>query len=112
LDWIGQVSGDLLLIASELVTNVVLYSGCSSQDMISVRLDRAPGHVLLSISDPGARSAAQALAAQRSPDDIGLWVVDRLARRWGTERIEGYRLWAELALSTSSADTDPPPHPG
>jgi two-component sensor histidine kinase len=105
LDWIGQVSGDLLLIASELVTNAVLYSGCSNEDMISVRLDRAPGYVVLSISDPGARSAAEAVAAQRSPGDIGMLVVDRLARRWGAERIEGYRVWAELALGTPSTDT-------
>src|SRR5690242_20018170 len=47
LDSLGQVFDDLVLIASELVTNAVLYSGCSSEDVIRVRLDGDEDHVLL-----------------------------------------------------------------
>jgi anti-sigma regulatory factor (Ser/Thr protein kinase) len=102
LDSLGRVLGDLLLIASELVTNAVLYSGCSNEEVIRVRLDRARDHVLLSVWDPGVsgRSAAVAMAEQRSSGGgFGLWLVARLARRWGTERAEGYRVWAEVAVS-------------
>ena len=102
LDSLGRVLGDLLLIASELVTNAVLYSGCSNEDVISVRLDRAGDHVLLSVSDPGmsGRSAAVAATDRRSyGGGFGLWLVERLARRWGTDRAKGYRVWAEVALS-------------
>jgi len=101
LDSLGRVLGDLLLIASELVSNAVLYSGCSTDDVITVRLERAENHVRLSVCDPGVsgRSAAVAVAEQRSSGGFGLWLVERLARRWGTERAEGYRVWAEVALS-------------
>jgi anti-sigma regulatory factor (Ser/Thr protein kinase) len=106
LDSLGRVLGDLLLIASELVSNAVLYSGCSNKDLITVRLDRAPDHVLLSVWDPGlsGRSAAVALAEQRSAGGFGLWLVERLARRWGTERADGYRVWAEVGVGGSTPD--------
>jgi anti-sigma regulatory factor (Ser/Thr protein kinase) len=103
LDSLGGVLGDLVLIASELVTNAVLYSGCSSEDVIRVRVDRAKDHVLLSVWDPGVsgQSAAVSVAKQRSSSSggFGLWLVERLSRRWGTERAESYRVWAELAVS-------------
>ena len=103
LDSLGGVLGDLVLIASELVTNAVLYSGCSSEDVIRVRVDRAKDHVLLSVWDPGVsgQSAAVAVAKQRSSSSggFGLWLVERLSRRWGAERTAGYRVWAELAVS-------------
>lgn len=101
LDSLGRVLADLVLIASELVTNAVLYSGCSDEDVIRVRLDRAQDHVLLSVWDPGVsgRSAAVAVAEQRSSGGLGLRLVERLARRWGVERAEGYRVWAEVAVT-------------
>jgi anti-sigma regulatory factor (Ser/Thr protein kinase) len=104
------VLGDLLLIASELVSNAVLYSGCSNEDVITVRLDRAQDHVLLSVWDPGlsGRSAAIAVAEQRSSGGFGLWLVERLARRWGTERADRYRVWAEVGVNESSADESLP----
>jgi anti-sigma regulatory factor (Ser/Thr protein kinase) len=101
LDSLGSVLGDLLLIASELVSNAVLYSGCSTEDVITVRLERAADHVLLSVWDPGVsgRSATVAVAEQRSFGGFGLWLVEQLAHRWGTERAEGYRVWAEVAVN-------------
>jgi anti-sigma regulatory factor (Ser/Thr protein kinase) len=101
MDSLGWVLGDLVLIASELVTNAVLYSGCSEQDMIQVQLDHGGDHLLLSVTDPGrsSRSAAVAVAEQRSFGGRGLWLVEHLARRWGAERAKGYRVWAEVPLS-------------
>ena len=106
LDSLGRVLGDLLLIASELVTNAVLYSGCSDEDVISVRLDRAGDHVLLSVLDPGmsGRSAEVAATQRRSYGrGFGLWLVGRLARRWGTDRAKGYRVWAEVVVTGPTA---------
>jgi two-component sensor histidine kinase len=113
VDSIGPARGDLLLIASELVTNAVVYSGCSEEDVISIRLDAALGHVLLSVSDAGGsgRSAAVAVAEQRSCGGLGLRLVDRLARRWGAERGERYRVWAEVGLTVPLDRNGGPPTP-
>jgi anti-sigma regulatory factor (Ser/Thr protein kinase) len=93
------VMGDVMLVASELVTNAVLHSGCEPQDMVSVELRLTPDVVLCSVSDP--HKTAQ--VAEPAPDDrlnggFGLRVVEQLAARWGTERERDgrYRVWAEM----------------
>jgi anti-sigma regulatory factor (Ser/Thr protein kinase) len=99
------VLGDVKLIASELVTNAVLYSGCTEDDEIELRLDRTNRHLLLSVLDPGrsGNSAVLAVGEQRASGGMGLLVVEQLASRWGAERSDGYRVWAEVPLSTGPA---------
>jgi anti-sigma regulatory factor (Ser/Thr protein kinase) len=105
LDSPGCVLGDVKLIASELVTNAVLYSGCTEEDEIELQLDRTNQHLLLSVIDPGrsGNSAALAVSAQRASGGMGLFVVDQLASRWGAERADRYRVWAEVSLPTRPA---------
>ena len=50
---IGRRLDDLMLVASELVSNAVLHSGCASEDMIEVRVERIAEHLLISVRDPG-----------------------------------------------------------
>jgi anti-sigma regulatory factor (Ser/Thr protein kinase) len=92
--------GDMTLIASELVTNAVLHSGCTEEDEIELRLERTDGHLRLSVLDPGrsSQSARVAINEERSAGGIGLFVVEQLASRWGAERSERYRVWAEVPL--------------
>jgi hypothetical protein len=42
----------------------------------------------------------------RDADDsgFGMVIVDQLARRWGTAREGGYRVWAELGLPGSRVE--------
>jgi anti-sigma regulatory factor (Ser/Thr protein kinase) len=92
--------GDVMLIASELVTNAVLYSGCNEEDEIELRLERTDGHLRLSVLDPGrsTQSARVAVDEQRASGGLGLFVVEQLASRWGADRSERYRVWAEVPL--------------
>lgn len=96
--------GDVMLVASELVTNAVVHSGCHSDDVVSVELRLEPEAVLCSVSDPG-RSGEEAEPApyERLHGGFGLRVVEQLASRWGRERLDGgrYRVWAELARGTA-----------
>jgi anti-sigma regulatory factor (Ser/Thr protein kinase) len=94
------VIGDAMLVASELVTNAVLHSGCHSDDVVSVELRLRPDVVRCSVSDPHRSGKV----AEPAPEDqlhggFGLRVVEQLAARWGTERERDgrYRVWAELA---------------
>ncbi|MGA9856364.1 MAG: ATP-binding protein [Solirubrobacteraceae bacterium] len=93
------LAGDVALVAGELVTNAVLHSGGSSQDMVEVTVFVEPGRVRVSVHDPG-RSGQSAQPRHFADDAIGGWglqIVDRIALRWGAERSEGYRVWAEMA---------------
>jgi anti-sigma regulatory factor (Ser/Thr protein kinase) len=98
---LGWVIGDLIMIASELVTNAILYSGCDEHDEIELSLDQADRQLLLSVLDPGrsGKTARLALDEDRASGGLGLVVVDHLASRWGADRSDRYRVWAEIPLA-------------
>jgi anti-sigma regulatory factor (Ser/Thr protein kinase) len=98
LDAIGWVAGDLMLVASELVTNAVLHSGCWPGDLLRVRVERTDDHFVVSVQDPGrsGESAAVPIDDEGAFGGVGLWVVEQLVPMWGAERNDGYRVWAEL----------------
>jgi anti-sigma regulatory factor (Ser/Thr protein kinase) len=94
------VIGDAMLVASELVTNAVLHSGCREGDVVSVELRLTPDGVRCSVSDPHRTAKIAELATEdRLRGGFGLRVVEQLAARWGTERERDgrYRVWAEVA---------------
>ena len=96
----GMVLEDAKIVASELVTNAVLHSQCSADERLWVRVSDEGG-LRISVVDPG-RSGAAAEIADRCLElgGMGLKVVSRVARRWGSERrAEGYEVWAELAVA-------------
>jgi two-component sensor histidine kinase len=94
---VGWVKGDLMLVASELVTNAVVHSQCTEDELLSVTITRN-ATLRISVIDPGF-SGGEAEIANRLPEfgGLGLKVVAALAPNWGAERIDdGYRVWAEL----------------
>jgi anti-sigma regulatory factor (Ser/Thr protein kinase) len=99
-DDFGWVMGDLMLIASELVTNAVLHSGCTEDEEIELRLEQTDGHLRVSVLDPGrtAQGAKAVVDEQRVSGGIGLFLVEQLASRWGAERSDHYRVWAEVPV--------------
>jgi anti-sigma regulatory factor (Ser/Thr protein kinase) len=105
LDAIKPVRNDALLVASELVTNAVLHSGCHPSEQLEVVAETLPGGLRIVVTDPGRSDRAPKLKPSFvGPGGNGLRVVDALARRWGTERREGLRVWAELSLARREPD--------
>ena len=89
-----------MLVVSELATNAVLHSGCLPEEELEVVAERVPAGVRIAVSDPG-RSGKRPERGQMPmgiTGGMGLHVVERLARRWGTEVDGVTRVWAELAL--------------
>ncbi|WP_329376531.1 ATP-binding protein [Streptomyces sp. NBC_01351] len=86
---------DVLLLVSELVANARLHGGGPSSlllrrtgDGLRVEVtDRSPTLPVLQSHSPPAR-----------PGGHGLRIVDRLARRWGAEPLDGgKRVWLEVS---------------
>jgi anti-sigma regulatory factor (Ser/Thr protein kinase) len=95
----GELSlADGMLVASELVTNAVLHSGCTADDVVRVRASLRRDRLVISVHDPGisGESAQPRRSEHRELGGWGLRVVEQLAQRWGSERPDGYRVWAEL----------------
>jgi len=104
LSGLGSVLGDALLVASELVTRAVLDWGYELEDeRLEVVVSRHEDAVVIVVVGP--RFAGQETKVRTVPDGdgggLGMVIVDLLARRWGTARRGGYRVWAELGLPES-----------
>lgn len=99
LEEIGQVTQDLMLISSELVTNAILHSGCTRADLLDVCLSRCEHGYLLAVTDPGHSGQTADTAAPRPAGEggLGLRIVQKLATRWGHARESRYQVWAEVA---------------
>jgi anti-sigma regulatory factor (Ser/Thr protein kinase) len=100
----GWSLDDGLLVASELVTNAVQHSGCEGEQSLTVHVAHHDGNLTISVHDPGrSRDDAQPVENNRSdPGGRGLQIIEQLSVRWGSERPDGYRVWAELPAHATS----------
>ena len=86
-----QVLLDVLIVASELVTNAVLHAGLSHEDAITLRMWSGPP-IRLEVEDDGAGLAQE-------PEGAGGWglrVVSALSESWGLRLGRGALAWAVL----------------
>jgi anti-sigma regulatory factor (Ser/Thr protein kinase) len=99
LDAIEAVRDDALLVASELVTNAVVHSGCDPSEEVEVVAELIPQGLRIAVTDVG-RSGSTPVPRPHypGPGGVGLRLVEALARRWGTQRQTGTQVWVELAL--------------
>jgi anti-sigma regulatory factor (Ser/Thr protein kinase) len=94
---------DARLVATELVNNAVLHSGCGADDIIRVTARVDDGFLIISVHDPGVSIESPRLRHRggSEPGGFGLRIVQQLAHRWGTERPDGHHVWAALRVSTA-----------
>jgi anti-sigma regulatory factor (Ser/Thr protein kinase) len=88
-----RTSGDLMLLVSELVTNAVRHA---RSDRFEVRLGVRPDRLRLEVHDEGAGFEPEIAPSDDGTGGYGLFIVDRLADRWGVERDAGGVIWLEL----------------
>jgi two-component sensor histidine kinase len=100
LDAIGPIRDDALLVASELATNALMHASDVGEGELEVVADLVPDGVRIAVIDAVAPDLNDGPRPVREvePDRIGLRVIQAIARRWGTERFDGRRTWAVLAI--------------
>jgi anti-sigma regulatory factor (Ser/Thr protein kinase) len=85
--------GDVMLLVSELVTNAVRHA---SGEQFEVRVEVGRDVVRLEVHDDGAGFEPRIAPSDDGTGGYGLFIVDRLADRWGVERAPGGVIWVEL----------------
>jgi serine phosphatase RsbU (regulator of sigma subunit)/anti-sigma regulatory factor (Ser/Thr protein kinase) len=92
-----RTAQDLRLLATELVANAVRHTGVE-RGTIELQLRLAGDRVRLTVLDegPGFDPPPRPIAEPEGPGGWGLYLVDRRAARWGSERGERHRVWLEL----------------
>ena len=106
MDWSKGVDSDVLIVASELVNNAVVHSGCGPKDVLTARVTLSVDKLMFSVRDPGVsgRDAEVSADGDSVTGGRGLRLVECLSTRWGSHRDDGYRVWAEMDMVGS-------PHP-
>jgi anti-sigma regulatory factor (Ser/Thr protein kinase) len=96
----GRVSpgllADIRLLVSELVTNSVRHSGSASAAGVRMKVGLIGGTLRVEVSDAGRGFQPQPRAeGQREDSGWGLYLVDRIADRWGVLR-SPVTVWFEI----------------
>jgi anti-sigma regulatory factor (Ser/Thr protein kinase) len=93
-----ELLDDLVLLVSEVVTNSVRHAELEPGDTIRLLVRATATSVRLDVVDRGRGFDRPDVAEHdpTQPEGWGLYIVDRLADRWGVAREGGSRVWFEI----------------
>jgi anti-sigma regulatory factor (Ser/Thr protein kinase) len=100
LDLPSALMDDARLLTSELVTNSIEHAGLQPMDQIRIRASWSGTRLRVDVDDGGSAAGSHPLAGSIKPvpgaeSGWGLYLVDRMASRWGTA---SGRYWFELEV--------------
>jgi anti-sigma regulatory factor (Ser/Thr protein kinase) len=93
----SRVLEDTTLLVSELVTNAVRHAPRDGASEVELRLKADRERVRVVVSDPGAGFVASPrLPTASESSGWGLYLVDRIADRWGVISKDRNEVWFEI----------------
>src|SRR5215216_984816 len=88
---------DIRLLVSELVTNAVRHAGGPDGGEVQLDVSIEAPRLRVEVGDPGAGFDPQPRDDEMTrPGGWGLYLVDRIADRWGVVRNRMNRVWFEI----------------
>lgn len=105
---------DLSLCVSELVTNRVRHGDPAASEEIELVVRRSEELIRAEVREPQpdavvSQSFIEPLSPAEPFPDWGLFIVDRVADRWGVDRGEGTVVWCEIDLASDGRSRNAPP---
>jgi anti-sigma regulatory factor (Ser/Thr protein kinase) len=98
------VMEDVRLLVSELVTNSVRHAGTPASDHVQLEVSFDDETLHVQVADSGAGFEPRPRqAAPTKPGGWGLFLVEKLADRWGVARNNLTRVWFEIDLGRPRA---------
>ena len=92
-----RVLDDIRLLVSELVTNAIRHADAPTGGEVGLDVTIDQSRVRVEVADPGAGFEPQPRDDEMSrPGGWGLYLVDRIADRWGVMRNRMNRVWFEI----------------
>ncbi len=90
------------LVVSELVTNAIRHVSRSTQPVeLAARI--TGGAIRVEVRDGGTGFEPGKPKPRGADGGFGLFLVERMASRWGVETGDGTRVWFELDLNSGSS---------
>jgi anti-sigma regulatory factor (Ser/Thr protein kinase) len=96
-----DIADDVILLTSEVVTNAIRHAGSAPLGDVIVRFGQDDDAFHVEVLNAGPSFDPQVPGApSQSGTGLGLFLIDRLASRWGVER-EGERtkVWFDVPLA-------------
>lgn len=110
--WEGHFNPDLFydlsLCVSELVTNMVRQGDPRAGDEIELVVRRSDELIRAEVLNP-EQDVVVVQPLVEAPADWGIFIVDRVADRWGVDRGEGTVVWCEIDLASDGRSRSAPP---
>jgi anti-sigma regulatory factor (Ser/Thr protein kinase) len=97
-----QVLDDAQLLVSELVTNSVRHAQLAAGATVRVSVEICDGFVRLEVEDPGDVAIGAVAPDREHGGGFGLFLVEALAQRWGSNHDGTTCVWAELAIAPAT----------
>jgi len=95
---------DARLLVSELVTNSLRHAALTPDQSIELTLEVDAEVLRAEVRDPGEGFVHEPRAPNpESAAGWGLFLVSKLASRWGVQRDGSTRVWFELPISASAS---------
>jgi anti-sigma regulatory factor (Ser/Thr protein kinase) len=91
-----ELTDEVRLLVSELVTNSLRHGGLGPGDEVSVHLSATPFAVRVEVRDRGRGFELGDLSGPYGTGGYGLQLVARLATRWGVDRTDATTVWFEF----------------
>lgn len=93
----SDTTDNLRLLVSELVTNSVRHAGLGASDWIALTVRISDIAVRVEVADPGLGFEPVITSPSLYQESgWGLWLVARIAARWGVTRERGATVWFEV----------------
>lgn len=90
---------DVVMAASELVTNAVKHSEAGPDGSIVLEAELSDGSVHVDVADPGAGFDPRAVSPQPGLHGLGLVLIAQVADEWGTYRDDWHHVWFRIRTS-------------
>jgi anti-sigma regulatory factor (Ser/Thr protein kinase) len=96
----GGKLDDIRLLVSELVTNAIRHAGAPTGGVVALDVSINGPKVRVEVADAGTGFDPTPRADEMTkPGGWGLYLVDRIADRWGIVRNHMNRVWFEVDLA-------------
>jgi anti-sigma regulatory factor (Ser/Thr protein kinase) len=95
----GESMHDVLLLTTELITNAVRHADVDEGRTLELTVLAEPQRVRVAVTDPGGTTSPHVQDVDVTiPGGMGLFLVEQISSRWGSERAAGgsTQVWFEL----------------
>ena len=97
---------DIRLLISELVTNSLRHARLGPRDWIDLEVGMADRRIRVEVRDPGPGFDPATIPVSKRPEapGWGMFLLRRIASRWGVDRGRGTCVWFELDLQPPTSN--------